>query len=358
MQPSGRNRKMINGSGDIRLADIAVVKMRGTDIPEPGSQEHELIFAAWEVYRYIRARAQRGGKESIRFGRDGWEWEGEIRQVCREIWQANASPLPLAGTDHEDGRRAIQNWLLTTANLGVITPGNEELHVRKATVAARSSRWWIAQEFTGAPEGMKLPETSSLQVDDLPAPLSPSSVPDAKTQEPKDWWCPYFRNCNVEAPFNERELHMHLSKVHGFRVGNGLHDIAMREAEELRGERLGSGYVQPEEEKEEFPPPRRAGVLKSLVPEPKIELPQQTIPLPPVPPAQSLPPGTVFAAQVTVFMQQVIELEQENVRLRRENRRLQELLDSAPRPVRLEDSEIKRIAWQVSGMLKSGDGNS
>jgi hypothetical protein len=356
---------MINGSSDTPvqdggggstwpLSDIAVVKVRGGDIPEPGSTEHELIFAAWEVYRYVRARAQRGGKEAIRFGRNGWEWEGEITQACRAIWQANASPLPLAGVSHEDGRRAIQTWLITTRNLGVIARGNEEHYVRKATIAARSSRWWIASEFSGAPEGMKLPETRSLPDDDLPAPLSPA-VQDSKPQEPKDWWCPYFKNCSMESPVSKRGLGIHLSTVHNFKAGNGLHRIAMEEAEELRGERLDSDYIQPELAPEPEPPsPPQAGVLRSLVPEVKAQQ-AAAAPLPPAPPVQSLPPGTAFAAQATVFTQQVIELEQENVRLRREVRRLQELLDSAPRPVRLEDSEVKRIAWQVSGMIKSGN---
>jgi hypothetical protein len=292
--------------GTFQLAEIAEVRMSGGDIPVPGSKAEEIIHAAWNAYRYIRAQAQRGGQESIRFARQGWEVSIEMQEVFHAVWPAGQSPLPLSGENHDEARRILTLWLCTHQNLAVISRGNPDMNVRRATVSARPSRWWVSAEFTGVPEGMRLPETvSGMTGQVLQAAQNTLAGKTGKTAaEPgSDWWCPFDNQCGLGMAVTEKELVTHFVKRHGGRPEGFLFESYMEDARALRGTESDA----PAHPEPELPPLPETGRVRHAPPpaRPKTAPPQQ----PPV------PSGSV-GAQARVFAGEVAQLEQENQSLR------------------------------------------
>lgn len=330
-------------SGSWPLSDIAEVKMRGGDIPKPGSAEEERILAAWEVYRYIRAQAQRAGKEILFEGRDGWEVSIEMPDVFTSIWPAGESPLPIAEVPHIEARGAIVNWLCTQRDLAVRSRGNPAIANKKTSIPARPSSWWVSASFRGAPTGMKLPDVSEITGEKLPLPPEPERSPSG---EVRDWWCPYTSMCQADSPFTERGLTSHLSRVHTFKPGGALFDIAMQEAADLRGT---PREPEPENEVELLPLPP-VSIAPIAPPHQGMRAP---VFAPPNPVPALVPVGTV-SAQARVFLGEVARLEDENAALRREvgelRRQLEDLRDQ---PVRMSATDRDDLARAIAKLVRS-----
>jgi hypothetical protein len=364
------------------LSDLAEVKMRGGDIPEPGSKEEELILAAWHVHQYLLGKVRREGRKAVRFGHDGFEWEGEIPQVIRVLWPAGTSPLPLSETDHDEGRRTLVTFLCTTRNLANIVRGRPDTRVRNGgTVPAAASRWWINSEFQGMPEGMKLPDAAADAAPDLiitepdsaPAPApAPVAAPAAR-----DWWCPFIvQHCKTDIPMTRQRLNSHLQLVHKITRNSGLYDIVMEDAERLRGDKLDADAPEADEQvllpgiqaDVHEPEPLVASASVQRVPEipARIAVPMRTAG-DSVQENQDVISGTTLgsvAAQARVFAVQIAEMEEENFRLRTENAELREKLRiaeaaAAPgvREVRIDDSGARMIALHVASMVGSVNGS-
>lgn len=342
--------------GTFPLADVAEIRMRGGDIPAPGSEAEEIVLAAWAAYRYIRAQAQRSGKEAVRFAKPGWELEIEIPEVFRAVWPAGQSPLPVAGTDHDEARRMLTVWLGTHRNLSNVARGNPDMRATRATVAAKPSKWWVAAEFSGAPAGMRLPDTSVVTGELPPAQLVTEQE---ATASGRDWWCPHNHLCGLGTPVTEEEMTRHFVERHGARRNSFLLDSFMEDARRLHG------TPQPVPEPEPEP-----GTLTSLV-QPSARTPEKTEPAavpPPAPVTAPAPartrtrtlsgplPGGQVSAQARVFIGEIAALEDEIARLRRENAELRKRLaerDGTPQAVTLTAASADDLSRRIARLVNS-----
>ncbi len=369
---AGNHKASENGRGTFPLADVAVVRMRGGDIPEPGSGSEELILAAWKVYRYVLARAKREGKEAIQHGIDGFTWNGELPGVYPDIWTAGASPLPSHDLPLDKARSAVTNWLLTSRNVSIMSRGRDAMTTKKeGTRPGATSRWWISNEFLGVPPGMSLPEQASQELQErilavtpvTAASGGPAAVPDPN---PRNWWCTFANFCQMDNPVSRAELGTHLFRVHQLKPGSGMYDIAMAEAEALR-----EGSPVWEEPEEAYTPP---APVPAPVPAPALRIPPAaarsliSLGAPPAPaPAPAVtaapdpaPAAASISAQGRVFASMVADLEQANADLRRENQALQDRLrriEPEGGDIRLSDGEIERIARRLASLISLRDGS-
>lgn len=314
------------------LADVATVTMRGGDIPEPGSQEEELILAAWKLYYYIRGEALRNrSPETVKYGRTGFSWRGELPDAYRFLWPAGASPIPALKPG--DARTRITTWLCTNQDLAPLNQGNDGSAGRKGAILPQASVWWVAEDFRGAPPGLRLPETEAKSAASngwetkLDAILAGAPEPEpaparAAAQEPREWWCPFADRCGLDEPVTKRGLGIHLNRMHGLKSGTEAHAIVMEQAEQLRTSNsslLPAFMEEPAIAGRELPEPSRP-----VAPEPAPAPVRTPAPAPAAPvQAAPVPAGTV-TAQARVFAGEVARLEEENLRLRNENAALRE----------------------------------
>lgn len=347
------------------LAALAEVRMRGADIPEPGSKDEETILAAWKVYRYVLARARREGNPAIRYASDGYEWTGNLPSVFHDLWPAGTPIIPSQpDLKEQEARGPVITWLCTSQNMGFVTKGRPEMTTRKeGTLGSLPDKWWIADEFRGVPPSMKLPELAEADPD-APIPIAPVS-PAQRELNGADWWCPFTNFCGQETPISKHGLSIHLSKMHNLKSGSFLHREAMAQAEELHATGARAPAPDPNaspldalfNEYEPPPPP------PSLPSSPQVKPPRSLIdPSPaPSPSAPPAPQAGSIAAQGRVFASQVAELEEENARLRRDNEFLLDRLyriEPEEGEIRLSQGEIERIARRLASLLSSRNGDS
>jgi hypothetical protein len=361
-----------SGGGTWPLADLATVKMRGGDIPEPGSRQEEIVLAAWKMYRYISARAMREGEAKIHVGSDWHTWTGNIESAAHMLWPAG-TPI-ITGESWPGGFRMARDWLLTTHNLVNTDAGRPGTSTKKeGMVAPRLPHWLVRDKFAGAPEGMRLPD-----LDDNGRPLSlpppsstapapaPAPAPVAAEVNPKDWWCPIVLsgNCQLEGPYTREGLGEHIQKYHKYRHGGMMYEITINDAVALREDRAASGYGKPEPAPEPPPPlePPARSILEMGTPEaraPEARRRDRSQRHAAAPPATAPAPVGSTAAQARVFAGIVDDLERDNIALRRRVSELEEELRrerQGERKARLHQTDIDAIAHRVLHLMDGATG--
>lgn len=344
-----------------RLADIAEVKIRGGDVPEPGSRDEEIILSAWRMYRYVSAIAMRTGREMLHLNSDGHTWEGDLEVVAHSLWPAGTPPVN--GDDWMTGYQTVRNWLLLNKNMDATNIGRPETRSRReGVIALRLPHWWIRDKFAGAPPGMKLPD-----LDDSGRPAAPARQPTARppaavrTEEAPDWWCTFISTCTSIGPYTQQGLREHVIR-HGFKPGNGMFSRIMEDAAALREDRNSDPSTAPPPPPPPPPPPlspplpveddQPARSILDMVSEKRESAP---------PPVQPSARTGGIAVQARVYADQVAELESEVIALRRRNAELEAEIQhvrAAQREVRLGQQDIDAIAHRTAALLSSENGTA
>ncbi len=374
------------------IAESATVRVRGGNVPVPGSRDEEIVLAAWQMYRYVNARAMRTGGKMVHLAADGHTWDGDLEEVAHVLWPAGTMPVSDGDGRWDHAYQTVKNWLLINKNIAAVSIGRPETRTkREGVISSRLPHWWVREHFAGAPAGMKLPELDEngrpepvieLPAAPTPAPPRPAPVPAA---DERDWWCPFSvtGNCMESGPYTRQDFRLHVIKSHKFQPGGGMYDRVMEQAEELREDRLGSMPLplspSPFVLTPAAPPtPTEARSIMDMIGHEKLT---PLAPLPPRPPAHdpldvaaprtrvrqrpSAPaPGTppppigAVSAQARVFAGQIADLEAEVARLRRDVEVWRErAMRAEAADVQLSQRDMDAIARRTVDLLQSRNGH-
>lgn len=354
----------------VGIAEVAEVRMRGGDLPKPGSEQEELVISAWQMYRWVSARAMREGQEMTHLNTDGHTWQGNLEDAAHDLWRAGKSPLK--DTDWLTSYQTIKNWLLFNKNVVTISIGHPDIKGRRTgMIASKRPSWWVRDKFAGAPAGMKLPDLddSGKPAVLLRVPTPPQAGPAPGAGGKPDWWCPFIKTCPDIGPYTEQGMREHVIR-HGFKPGNGMFSRVMNDAAALREDRVNDPRLAPPP-----PPPPPSPPLPPVEDDPPARSILDIIsdkrepapaPAPPAPVPAAPPPVQPsartggIAVQARVYADAVAELESEVVALRRRNAELEaevRRIRVGQREVRLDQQDIDAIAHRTAALLRSKDGN-
>lgn len=349
---------MTEESQGYKLSDIAVVSIRGGEI----DHGDELKNAAWQVYRWIRAKALREpGSDYRHNGIPGFRWRGRIQDAFIELWPAGASPLP--GMNRDATRPLIVRYLAQAENLVNMEQGGEDARTGKTRAL---SIWWGAMEYTGdipelddAGQDSRQPAASQdaggsdeeeadgtgegFPCHEPGCPRVLRNTPLRSAHEisyhPESLWrvyhCTAGTACSNARFYKWKGLAQHISREHGIKSGTDVYEVYKSTAEAEAQKRLAqlgsvklvpapSAWEEPSAGKAQaaLPPPVIPEFSKSGPPEEAPSLFQAApvqVPAVPAAPAASSDWNSGFDSLQAVFgnmQQQYQALERENRELR------------------------------------------